>query len=141
MKTYYNLLLGVLLLFCLGCTASKGIKPITLLTSNPWELSTIQGLAPDDTKFPEGLPTLYFLEGGKLSGFTGCNNFSGGFSLESGGIQLDPGAMTKKACPGSGEDEFMATLEKVKTYSLDKGKLILSDGISELMSFVAGKKE
>ena len=141
MKTPHNLLLGVLIFFCLGCSGSKGMNPIALLTSNPWELSSFQEMNPDAAKFPEGLPTLYFLDGGKLSGFTGCNNFSGSFSLESGGIQLDPGAMTKKACPDSGEEEYMGVFYRVKTYTVNKEKLILSDGITELMSFAPLKNQ
>lgn len=139
MKQIQPILFVALIFISLGCVSTKGLNPIALLTGNPWGISTFQGQAVDATKFPHGLPSLYFLDGGKLSGFTGCNDFSGGFSLENNGIQLDPGSMTKKACPGTAEEEFISALEKVKTYTVNKEKLILSDGITELMSFAALK--
>ncbi|MDX5338971.1 MAG: META domain-containing protein [Cyclobacteriaceae bacterium] len=139
MRHFQRLSALVSLLICLGCGSSKGINPIALLTANEWELSAIQGIGSLESLYPAGLPSLYFLDGGKLSGYTGCNNFSGGFSLESGGIQLDPGAMTKKACPGSGEDDFLSAFARVKTYTVDKEKLTLSDGATELMSFIPKK--
>ncbi|WP_026951858.1 META domain-containing protein [Algoriphagus mannitolivorans] len=141
MKQISSLLFVALIFLCLGCGTTKGLNPIALLTSNPWELSSLQGQEVDATKFPSGLPNLYFLDGGKLSGFTGCNNFSGGFSLESNGMQLDPGSITKKACPGTAEEEFISALEKVKSYTVNKEKLILSDGITELMSFAVLKNQ
>lgn len=93
------------------------------------------------SKFSGGLPTLDFLEGGNLAGFAGCNNFSGGFSLEGTGIKLDPGAITRKACPGGGEDEFISSLNKVKNFTVGKEKLTLLDGATELMSFVPYKNK
>lgn len=139
MNLFQRILQVVLFLFCLSCGSSKGINPIALLTGNEWELSSMQGIESPDSHFSTGLPSLYFLEGGRLSGYTGCNNFSGGFSLEGGGIQLDPGAITKKACQGSGENDFLLAFERVKTYTVEKEKLTLSDGTTELMSFIPKK--
>jgi len=98
------------------------------------------GSESDLSKFSGQLPSLDFLDGGKLAGFTSCNNFSGGFSLEGSGIQLDPGAMTKKACPGTGEEEFMDAFGKVNAYKVGKEKLTLMEGTTELMSFIPAKK-
>lgn len=90
-------------------------------------------------QFAGGIPSLAFLEDGKLSGFSGCNNFSGNFSLEGTGIELDPGAMTKKMCPGSGEQDYISALGKVGDLKIGKDKLTLLDGATELMSFVPKK--
>lgn len=135
MKQIQLVALGLLILIFSGCGSTAKINPVSLLTDKPWELSSMMG-ALDSSKFPAGLPSLSFLEGGRLAGFAGCNNFSGGFSLEGSGIQLDPGAMTKKACPGNGEDLFMQALDKVKNFKVEKEKLTLLDGDTELMSFV-----
>lgn len=131
--------LGLLIIIFNGCSSTASLNPLSLLTGNIWQLSTLMGESPDVSKFGPGLPTLDFLEGGKLAGFAGCNNFSGGFSLEGTGIKLDPGAMTRKACPGDGEGEFISALSKVKNFSVGKEKLTLLDGATELMSFVSKK--
>jgi heat shock protein HslJ len=122
-----------------GCGSSTQLNPLTLLTGNTWELSSLLGSGVDLTKFQGGIPTLNFLDEGRLAGFAGCNNFSGGFSLEGNGIMLDPGAMTRKACPESGEDDFLAVLGRVKNFKVIKEKLTLLDGDTELMSFIPKK--
>ncbi len=134
-----------LILFCFsflcleGCSSSASLNPLSLLMGNKWELSTMMGAAIAPGKFNAELPYLSFLEGGKLAGYAGCNNFSGGFSLEDTGIKLDPGAMTRMACQGSGEDEFISALGKAKNFKVGKDKLTLMDGATELMSFIPKK--
>lgn len=139
MKQLRILSLGLLILFFNGCNSTTKLNPLSLLTGNSWQLATLMGDSPDMSKFPAGLPTLDFLEGGRLAGFTGCNNFSGGFMLEGNDIKLDPGAMTRKACPESGEDQIVSALGKVKNVNVGKEKLILLDGETEVMSFVPKK--
>lgn len=139
MKPFRIFLLGLLILIFSGCSSTVSLNPLSLLTGNSWQMSSLVGNSFDMSKFGAGLPTLDFLEGGKLAGFAGCNNFSGGFSLEGSGIKLDPGAMTRKACLGGGEDEFISALSKVKNFTVAKEKLTLLDGATELMSFVPKK--
>ena len=139
MRTHRVIYLSFLILLLGGCSSTSTLNPLSLLMGNKWELSSLMGGAIAPGKFETGLPNLSFLEGGKLSGFAGCNNFSGGFSLEGSGIQLDPGAMTRMACPGTGESEFIAALGKVKNFTVGKEKLTLMDGATELMSFIPKK--
>lgn len=139
MKKITKVSFGLLILFSIGCSGTAKLTPISLLTGNSWELSSLMSNTINMSKFGAGPPTLNFLEGGKLAGFAGCNNFSGGFSLEGTGIKLDPGAMTRKACADDGEDQFVSALNKVKNFTVAKGKLTLLDGATELMSFVPKK--
>lgn len=131
--------LGLLILVIQGCSSTSSVTPISLLTGKTWELSSLKGQSPDPSMFPAGLPSLDFLEAGRLAGFTGCNNFSGGFSLEATDLKLDPGAMTRKACPGTGESEFISSLDQVKNIKVVKDKLILLDGETEVMSLIPKK--
>ena len=127
------------ILFVAGCHSSSPLNPLSLLTGHSWELAALSGEGIDTAKFPDRKPTLKFLEDGRLSGFAGCNNFSGGYSLDENSIKLMPGAMTKMACPGSGEDEFIRALARVTNFKVGKEKLTLMDGTTELMSFVSKK--
>lgn len=119
-----------------SCSSVGNLNPLSLLTGNNWVLSSLMGKALDPSKFLNGLPSLSFLEGGGLTGFTGCNNFNGNFSLDGTKVNLDPGAMTKKACEGSGENDFLGALQQVSNLKVNKNKLTLLDGAKELMSFV-----
>ncbi|MCE7054103.1 META domain-containing protein [Algoriphagus sp. AGSA1] len=136
MKPIHTLLIGLIFFMVTSCSSTKTINPLKLLTNKSWALSSLAGKSLDMSQFPGGIPTLNFLEDGKLSGFTGCNNFSGNFSLEEPGIKLDPGAITKKMCPGSGEEDFIAALKKAGDLKIARDKLTLLDGTMELMSFV-----
>ncbi|GAA0878510.1 hypothetical protein GCM10009119_14780 [Algoriphagus jejuensis] len=137
MKQFQGILIGLLILSISGCSSTGKLNPLNALMGKSWVLSSLSGEGPDLSQFAAGLPTLSFLEGGRLAGFAGCNNFSGEFALEGGpgAIRLDPGAMTRKACPGDGENEFLAAFEKAKNFKVDKEKLSLLDGTTELMSF------
>lgn len=128
--------LGLLILFFSSCSSTKQLNTLSFLTGNTWVLSSLMGEEVDLSKFPDGLPSLSFLEGGKLAGFAGCNNFSGGFSLEETAIKLDPGAMTRKACQGNGEEEFLSEMSKVKNIKAGKDKLTLLDGTTEIMTLI-----
>jgi len=112
---------------------------MSLLTGNTWELASLLGKNLDLSQFAGGLPTLDFGDVGKLAGFTGCNNFNGSFALEGDKLDLNPGAMTRKACPGTGEKDFLSALAKVKDLKIAKDKLTLLDGADELMTLIPKK--
>ena len=137
MKKLQLLSISFLILILGSCASTPKINPLSLLTGNSWELVNLVGA--DLGQFSNGKPTLNFLEGGRLAGYAGCNNFSGGFLLEGANLQLDPGAMTKKACEGVGEDQFIRAIQKVNSFQVAKDKLTLLEGASEVMSFVPKK--
>ena len=122
-----------------SCNPLKSLNPLSLLTGNTWELASLLGKNLDLSQFAAGIPSLNFLEEGKLAGFSGCNDFNGSFALEGTSLNLDPGAMTRKACPGSGEQDFISALGKVSNLKVDKDKLTLLDGASELMTLIPKK--
>ena len=136
MKIIKSFSFTLLFLIISSCGSLKSINPLNLLTGNSWALSSLMGNSLDLSQFSGVIPSMDFLEGGKLAGFTSCNNYSGNFSLEGTAIQLDPGAITKKSCPGTGEQDFLSAIEKAGQLKVDKEKLILFDGTTELMRFI-----
>ena len=133
MKTFSPVFLVLALAMTFtGCSSSKNL--MGNLTSSPWVLSSLLG-STDLSEYSAGVPALNFEDNGKVAGFTGCNNFAGKFNLSGFGLKIDPGAMTKKMCPGSGEQTFLDAISKVTTAGIDKDKLTLTDGLNELMTF------
>lgn len=128
-------ILFVLVILIVSACSSAQNTPASKLIGKPWVLSSFMGTDPDLSKFTSGVPTLNFLEGSRLAGFAGCNDFSGEYTLTGSDIKLDPGAITRKACPGSGESEFITAIENVQSLTFENEELILRDGAIEVMSF------
>ncbi len=74
-------------------------------------------------------PTLR-LEDGAASGSTGCNTFSGSYTLDGGSISFEPTmSLTRMACPApasSVEGAYMAALPEVAAWAIDGDALRLS---------------
>ncbi|MCF1752040.1 META domain-containing protein [Mariniradius sediminis] len=143
MKKYSSVLLLAVFLSFSSCSSLGGLNPLSLLTGNNWVLNSLMGKALDPSKLLGKIPSLSFLDGGKLAGNTGCNNFNGKFALDGKNLSLDPGAMTKMACAGDAgkmETDFLGALAQVKNLKVGKDKLTLMDGAKELMSFIPQAK-
>ncbi|HPS65912.1 MAG TPA: META domain-containing protein [Ignavibacteria bacterium] len=117
------------ILFLTSCSAYKGQ---TNLDSNQWELVSLTGTAPNGER---GLPYVMFTSGYGFSGYTGCNTFTGSYTLESSKLSLNPGIMTKMFCAESRETDFLIALKKVNGYKIIGNSLYLFDGNTELMKF------
>lgn len=125
------------LLLLVSCHSMQNkSNPIGKLTATTWVLSQLKGSSINEIDFAQGIPNLQMLADGKLSGFTGCNQFSGTFKLQDQNIQLDPGAMTRKACPGPGENHFLEAINKIDQFKLKNQKLQLLQGKDILMEFL-----
>jgi putative lipoprotein len=77
-----------------------------------------------------------FTAEGQAHGFSGCNNVTGGYTLDGATLVLGPLASTKKACPPAimnQETHFHQALSKVRGYRFENGLLILLDAESVLV--------
>ncbi len=136
------LIAATAILLLAACSANK--KNVTtvekdngkaLLIDGNWEVDYImpQGKSFDEL-YARAKPTFTFdSKEGKVSGVTGCNNFTGTFSTEGKKISFGENmAVTRKMCPDmTGEQAFLATIKKVNSYSVtNAGKtlnLIMGD--------------
>ncbi len=75
------------------------------------------------------------LEDGTASGSTGCNRFSGGYTLEGQSLTFDPAVtMTRMACPQEEtavEDGYMTALPRTASWVIEDGWLSLTDDLGE----------
>jgi heat shock protein HslJ len=136
-KLIYGLL--ILAIVNSSCGSSKNLNVINTLTQNSWVINSLLGKQPDAASFLKGLPSMNFGSDGKLTGSTGCNNFAGNFKLEGTAVTLDPGAMTRMACPGNGEADFLSALQQVTNLKLNGNTLSLLNGATEVMSLISKK--
>jgi heat shock protein HslJ len=73
--------------------------------------------------------TLDFDNDGQVSGNGGCNQYSGGYSVDGSNISIGPLRFTMMAFPdeaiGTQESQFLAALDMVETWSLTGEQLVL----------------
>lgn len=113
---------------------TKNEQKLNLIDGN-WELDYMLGTEkPIDSLFPKAKPTVTInSEKSQISGMAGCNNFSGGLSIEGKQFKLAENiALTRKMCPDmTGEDAFLKNLEKPDSYSVSNNgntlNLIMGD--------------
>ena len=78
-------------------------------------------------------PTLAFDEALSVSGFAGCNQYTGAATIEGSSISLGPLATTQMACPGAAgiaETAFLSAMNEVEGFAIDsQGQLVLEDGV------------
>jgi len=123
-----------------GCSSTKSIHGVDLITDRVWELSSINGKKVDPATQRNGLPTASFDKEHKISGNGGCNQYSGSYNLnDEGGINVSQVISTKMFCEGSIENEYFKVLEKINTAKVDKNKLTLMEGVDERLVFVPKK--
>ena len=105
------------------------------LIDGTWEANYIMNTPkPFSDLYANAKPSITFnTTTGQVSGMSGCNNFTGKFSVDGNKLKFaDDMALTRKMCMDmDGEKTFMETLKKVSSYSVtEQGKtlnLIMGD--------------
>jgi heat shock protein HslJ len=86
--------------------------------------------------------TLQFVKDGTLSGFAGCNNYSGSYTVSGQKMTIGPLASTQKACEQTvmnNETKYLQQLSTVNAYNVNYSKLELSySNGANTMTFIPG---
>lgn len=108
------------------------------LTEVRWKLTELMGQPVPATE-PDMTPYLEFTADNRVSGFAGCNQFTGAYETEGLRLQFKPMATTQKAClNGSVEDQFLSTIQGIDNYSLsDSGLAFYKARTAALARFTA----
>jgi heat shock protein HslJ len=102
-----------------------------------WRLAQISGAGPAGLASLTRPVTVQF-EGGQARGFSGCNNFSGGYQRKGDRLQLGQLASTMMACPEPAmavENAFQAAFAGTLQYTVDGDRLTLSAASGGSLSF------
>lgn len=108
------------------------------LTGIRWKLTELMGQAVPATE-PDMTPYLEFGADNRVSGFAGCNQFTGAYEAEGLRLSFKPMATTQKAClNGSVEDQFLSTIQGIDNYSLnDSGLAFYKARTAAMAHFIA----
>ena len=123
-----------LLIFSLFGSTTQG-KADKVLTEGRWQLAMLGGKEVKSSDFAGNIPVISFTTDNKINGNTGCNSFSGSYTINGKGIRINPGAMTRMACPGNGEQDFLHALQNTDHYKISGKQLKLLKGSKTVATF------
>ena len=93
------LCLAALLAACAADPLPAPLVPVTAPVLTPQVIGT-RWIGAADMGDPAHTPTLEFVNGDHVAGFTGCNMLSGQWHAEGDTVQLSRVVITKRACAG-----------------------------------------
>ncbi len=119
----------------LSCGSSSKIAQYSSLINTVWQLKSLTGV--DLSSYTHGIPYLNFGTDGTLSGFDGCNNFTGPFTAEAtGDLSISNLASQRKMCQGETGQSFLNALEEVSNFNLEGDQLNLANHAGTLMTLI-----
>jgi len=135
-----------------GCTSDRGAeRPAakvesqsspTSLEGTDWRLVELNGKRALGTEGPGRAGLEFQRGGGRVSGSTGCNRFSGSFTLDGAALRFAPLATTRMACIdekiNQQELAFLSALGATERYALAGDTLTLVGPSGNLARFVRG---
>jgi len=134
----FNWVAGLAILFtALGC-AQETMKPDVTLTNTYWKLVELNGGVVEPGEDRE----LHMILRGddQVSGYAGCNQFTGSVTVTGDGIAFGPIASTRRMCADAmqQEDAFLQALENARRFAVSGENLAIEDASGEVsMRFVA----
>lgn len=134
----FTIVIAVFTLYSCGSTKnsnsmqSENTSTTTEITNSYWEIESLDGKAVSSLQ--ENEKEIGFSlnkDENRITGFGGCNNFFGTYTLEEGNrISFSALGATKMACPGDAfnEGEFLEMFESVDSYRVNGNRLELNVG-------------
>ena len=135
---FFSYILIVALMSACSCTKDKVSK--SDLTETVWQLKSLNG-STDLSSFSREIPFIKFDGDSRISGNTGCNNYSGAYSnlTDEGTISFSKIITTKMYCEGVPENAFLQVLDKVDSVKKNNEELIFMDDNTPIMVFIPKK--
>jgi heat shock protein HslJ len=139
MRVMFAIAVGICLLGMQGCARSspEGTSPMPSPVGVEWRLVSIGGTAAGTGA--NGQPATLRLDetSGRASGYAGCNQFSGSYTLSGSSLSFGPLAMTRMACAQGGELEsrYTMALEQATGWKTTSTGLELRKGSTLLAKF------
>lgn len=141
-RTRALLALPLLVLALAACTSSSGASAAApsapaMLPGTTWTVVSVGGEFVDATN----PPTMDFAADGALSGTTGCNQFSGTYTVDGSTLTVSPLNMTMMLCEGpvgDGEALFAPAIQGATAWAIDADGNLLLSGAGDILAKPSG---
>jgi len=135
MNKLHKLLLSALILTLLAAACSALPDSANELDGTKWELVFIRKSTP-----MEGSTITIEFENGEVRGRSGCNSYFGEYTVKGNEISFGMLAATEMACMDpegvmQQEQEYLAFLSEVVTFSVEGEQLILKKEVQDQLTF------
>ncbi|MCM8614061.1 META domain-containing protein [Accumulibacter sp.] len=131
---------GRLLVGCCRFPSAARTPPPAMTIEGPtWRLTAIGGGKPDPAG-QTGRPVTARFEAGRVDGFSGCNQFFGGYTIDGDRISFAPLAGTMMACAAPAmalEKSVQGVLAGTVRYAIDGDRLTLTPATGAALAFQA----
>ena len=127
-----------------GCASSNdsgsggaATDPAQSLADTTWDLAQYAPAGKSElTPVPDGVKATAEFTTDRISGSSGCNRFSGGYTTDGHAIDIGPLASTAMACVGQAmavEADYLARLDEAATFSIGDGTMTLIDKAGQVV--------
>ena len=120
-----------------GTTGKTSSKSTDVLSKNNWQLYSMNGNLVEPSAGSK-VPSMAFdMQKMTVSGNSGCNSYSGGFTVQKESLTFGNLATTRMMCEDMKmETAFLAAVPNVRKHGMAEGRLVLSDAEGkQLMAF------
>ena len=142
----------LLCLLCLGAIVVQAQPGRQMSTGNRslagtnWRLASFGPTGNEENIIPGTRPTLNFGEDGRASGSTGCNSFSGTYTVRGDTISFGRMISTKRACldqrANQQEQLYLTALEQARSFRVTSNRLALYyNNRRNVLNFVSDSAE
>ncbi|MCA9922635.1 MAG: META domain-containing protein [Anaerolineales bacterium] len=128
-------LLWIVPLLCVGCIGRKAAPAKAALADTSWILVGFGPVDAPTTPIPGSEITAVFTAD-KLTGTSGCNQYSSPYTIDGSAVQISELAATSMDCPSlllAQEAQFMAALAQATGFSLTENRLIIETAVTPLI--------
>ena len=127
---------GVLVYSSTPPAGTPPVTPVTLLVDRKWYLQAYG----NNNVFTGSEPTAFFASNGTLSGYTGCNNYSGRFTASEDKITITGLTSSTAACSQAlmeQESTFLTWLSQAAIFTVNDTRLRITTTVNEVLFFMS----
>ena len=122
-----------------GADSEAPGQPLSL-TDSAWKLQTLEGSTFDLAGADRPPFIIFDAEAGQITGYSGCNNFFGGYEVEGSSLHFGPIGSTRRACSEPimrFECRFLRGLERIDRFTIEADSLTLISDNTEVARFLS----
>jgi len=120
----------------ISCSTKEAGNDVDVRLHDIWALVSINGeeFVKSEESFNHPVIEIYLKEE-RVHGNAGCNTINGKVEVDGSKISFSKIITTEMACPGDIEQRFLAVLESIDNYKIEKLRLYLYEGELESLVF------